>query len=524
MKTLRLLFLTLTLALATHVARAGSATWDLNPATNDWNSAANWTPATVPNGTSDIATFGLSNVTDPTFSVPTSLGGIVFNAGASAYTIAFGHGRTLNFYGAGITNNSGVTQTMVLDAFRGVVAQIVFHNSSSAGDETIYSVDAPNLISSLFFEDSSSAGSSSINLAGGSDIYGSHMTFATDSTAASANITVNGGLTNAAQGADATFFDQATSDHATITAHGGAVAGAGGGIVVFAASGSSTAADATLIADGSVAGADGGFLSFLGTSEGGTSRIELSGNGTLDLTGRTSHTLTIGSLEGDGIVSLGKVNLTVGSNSLSTVFSGMLQDGTGGGPGMLTKVGTGTLTLTGANSLTGGVTMSAGTLVAANGGGSATGPGSLQVNSGTVGGSGTVATASFGTGAGSGAVLAPAAGTNKNSTFTVTGQLTLKSDATYLYTARAKGRKIRTDKVVAGSVTISQAAFTFQSRIVGTLAAGTTLTVISNLSSLPISGTFSNLPDGAILTVGSNKFQASYEGGDGNDLTLTVVP
>ena len=26
------------------------------------------------------------------------------------------------------------------------------------------------------------------------------------------------------------------------------------------------------------------------------------------------------------------------------------------------------------------------------------------------------------------------------------------------------------------------------------------------------------------LTVGSNTFQANYEGGDGNDLTLTVVP
>jgi len=32
------------------------------------------------------------------------------------------------------------------------------------------------------------------------------------------------------------------------------------------------------------------------------------------------------------------------------------------------------------------------------------------------------------------------------------------------------------------------------------------------------------MPDGAILTVGSNHLQASYEGGDGNDLTLTVVP
>ena len=50
------------------------------------------------------------------------------------------------------------------------------------------------------------------------------------------------------------------------------------------------------------------------------------------------------------------------------------------------------------------------------------------------------------------------------------------------------------------------------------------LTLISNTSATPISGTFSNLPDGSIVTINGNNFQASYSGGDGNDLTLTVVP
>ena len=53
---------------------------------------------------------------------------------------------------------------------------------------------------------------------------------------------------------------------------------------------------------------------------------------------------------------------------------------------------------------------------------------------------------------------------------------------------------------------------------------GTTLTAISNTSADAISGTFSNLADGAIVNVGGTNFQADYEGGDGNDLTLTVVP
>jgi hypothetical protein len=37
-------------------------------------------------------------------------------------------------------------------------------------------------------------------------------------------------------------------------------------------------------------------------------------------------------------------------------------------------------------------------------------------------------------------------------------------------------------------------------------------------------GTFRKLPDDGIVTINGNNLQANYEGGDGNDLTLTVVP
>jgi len=57
----------------------------------------------------------------------------------------------------------------------------------------------------------------------------------------------------------------------------------------------------------------------------------------------------------------------------------------------------------------------------------------------------------------------------------------------------------------------------------GTLPPGTVFTVIDNTAATPIAGTFNNLADGSTFTAGSNTFQASY-GGDGNDLTLTVVP
>jgi hypothetical protein len=78
--------------------------------------------------------------------------------------------------------------------------------------------------------------------------------------------------------------------------------------------------------------------------------------------------------------------------------------------------------------------------------------------------------------------------------------------------------------VLANGVTINGAILNLLGQTQGSLKRGLRLTLISNTSTNPISGTFSNLPDGGIVTINGNNFQASYEGGDGNDLTLTVVP
>ena len=63
---------------------AGSATWNLNATSGEWNTAANWTPATVPDGPSDLATFGLSNKTSVVLNANVELDQIVFDAGASS--------------------------------------------------------------------------------------------------------------------------------------------------------------------------------------------------------------------------------------------------------------------------------------------------------------------------------------------------------------------------------------------------------------------------------------------------------
>jgi hypothetical protein len=90
--------------LAAMPAQAQNATWLLNPATTNYNDAANWTPATVPTGT---AFFGATNVPNLTFlSVATGVGGWTFNAGAPAYTFTLG-ANALLFNGGGIVINAG---------------------------------------------------------------------------------------------------------------------------------------------------------------------------------------------------------------------------------------------------------------------------------------------------------------------------------------------------------------------------------------------------------------------------------
>lgn len=169
------------------------------------------------------------------------------------------------------------------------------------------------------------------------------------------------------------------------------MSGAGGGSTVFFGEGS--AGSATLIAYSGTNGGDGGAIEFFRVSTGGTSRIEVFGNGNLDISFHrngpgTQTDVEIGSLEGDGNVFLGADTLAVGRNNLSTLFSGVVQDGGGNGGvgGSLTKVGSGTLILSGVNTYTGNTKVNRGVLQVD---GSITSNTSVS-NSGTLSGRGSV--------------------------------------------------------------------------------------------------------------------------------------
>jgi autotransporter-associated beta strand protein len=513
-------------------AHAGSATWNLNPVDNNWNNPANWTPQTVPNGPTDLARFSESSKTDLVFSAAaTEVAEIVFTPGASSFTITASPAATqsevtLTISGAGITNNSGVTQTLtagppvIFD-----VGMINFRNSATGGEGTalnaLASDDQGSFPSSqINFYDTSSAGNASIYAEGARgdlESYGAEANFYNNATAGNASCIVSGSFQSGSYGAQINFFDDSSAGNGIFTVEGPSNGGFFGGEVLFY--GNSEAGTALLMAF------NGGTIGFVG-GDGGQARIQLFDSGTLDLTFFNSTDVTVGSIEGeDGLILLayifGSHKLTVGSNNLSTTFSGEIQ-----GDGFLDKIGTGTLTLKGANSYSENTTISSGTLLVSNSSGSGTGFGGVYVNAGTLGGKGIIAGAvTVGTGGGTGAFLAPALGPKKQSTLRIQSALTFKSDAIYTFTFRAKGTNARSDQVIANGVTINSGAFfAFQGTVQGVLPIGLSLTAIKNTSASPIGGTFSNLPDGGILTVNGNNFQANYEGGDGNDLTLTVVP
>ncbi len=308
-----------------------------------------------------------------------------------------------------------------------------------------------------------------------------------------ASFTAKGGRGNGAQGGLIEIHNIANSNQTVVTAEGGIQGGLGGMIVITV---SPTTLDQV--------------------------QFQLSGNGTLEVTDLyRQNTVTIGSLSGEGIVSLGGFTLNVASNNLDTTFAGVIEES-----GILGKTGSGKLTLSGANSYSGSTSVTAGTLVVANQSGSATGTGAVKIRAGTLGGNGIIAgSVTVGTGSGTGAFVAPAAASNKPTALTLQSKLTLNAGSTYTCTFKAKRNKARADLVTANGVTIaSGASVTLLGQTNGSLRRGLALTLISNTSANPISGTFGNLPNGAIVNVNGNNLQASYSGGDGNDLTLTVVP
>jgi hypothetical protein len=149
----------------------------------------------------------------------------------------------------------------------------------------------------------------------------------------------------------------------------------------------------------------------------------------------------------------------------------------------------------------------------------------VQVSRGLLGGSGTIAGAvTVGTGAG-GATISPGTlGDGSAGAIMLQSALNFGADGTYSF--QLNSFQFPQDKITADGVVIAAGA-RFVARDLGgaVFALGTKFTVIDNTSANPISGTFANIPDHSFILIrgrdSANKFRVNYEGGDGNDLTIT---
>ncbi|MFK4658894.1 autotransporter-associated beta strand protein [Bradyrhizobium japonicum] len=328
--------LLVTTALGVVAAHAVDGTWA--GATTEWTDGTNWTSnPDVPDGTATFTNTGSSTVDS---NGVVNIGSVVFTAApnAQAYTVNTNDIFVVN--GAGISNNSTNVQTF------NVSSSMVFTNSSSAsgGSNVVtYNVSGGG---AMIFNDTSTAGSATITNNGDVEFNGSSNAGTATITnnivmnfndASSAN---NANITNAATGF-LSFNTSATAGTSTIS---------NSGSLSFA--GSASAGSATITTENFAT------TSFTGTATGGNARFITNTGGTVDISSLTSTGMTAGSIEGAGSYVLGAKTLTTGGNNASTQVDGVIS-GTDGG---LTKVGTGTLTLTGGNSYTGATTVSAGTL------------------------------------------------------------------------------------------------------------------------------------------------------------------
>ncbi|WP_342737243.1 autotransporter domain-containing protein [Bradyrhizobium sp. B117] len=440
---------------ATGPARAQNATWLLNPANGDFNTAANWVPATVPTGT---AVFGASNRTLLTFSADTSVGGWTFNAGASNYR--FFTGRLLLFQGAGIDIQGGsaaITNT----------GELRFTNTATAGSVAITNNSALN------FFDTSTAGNAAITNNGG-------LTFFDATTAGSATIT---------NGSFASLFFAAST-----TAGSAVITNTNSGTVQFLDN--STAGNAVITNSGTV--------QFLDNSTAGNAAITDTASGSVDFTASTGpnndHKLSAGSLDGSGTFSLGRNELTVGGNNRSTNVTGVINDG--GLGGSLVKAGTGTMILSGINTYTGGTTVSAGTLQIGNGGTTGSIVGNVADN-GTLAFNRSDAVSFGGVISGTGALQQSGTGTlTLSGVNTYTGATTVNSGTLRAGSADAFGAS-STFAIAAGSF-LDLNGF---NRTFGSLSGAGTVTGANST----ISGTFApgnGTPGSSMAMVGNLAFQS----------------
>ena len=239
--------------------------------------------------------------------------------------------------------------------------------------------------------------------------------------------------------------------------------------------------------------------------------VRISTGGVWDL---NANSETIAQLAGTGAVTsgaAGTATLTVGSGDAASSYDGVIEDGDGSVA--LTKTGGGTFILAGSNTYTAATMVLGGTLLVD--GSTDSGSAVSVADSATLGGrgevGGTVDVADRGTVApgGSAGILR-------------TGSATFVSGASLDIEINGTTVGDHYDQLdVAGAVVLGGA--TLDVSLDFTPATGDAFVIVNNDGTDPVTGTFDNLPEGNVFTVGPATFQITYQGGTGNDVVLTTI-
>ena len=353
----------------------------------------------------------------------------------------------------------------------------------------------------------------------------------------------------------------ATLDQLTVGSYAGTTGGGSGNGSFTLDAGTVTANAVTLASSGGVNASNtdgivnqnGGEIIVSGaiTSEGGTAEYNLAGGTLRFLTvenngGTFDFNFTSGviqNLAGQDLtnvnvdvtlVGAGPQTITIDDGQTGT-FQSNVSIGGGTAGGTLVKNGDGLLVLEGPSTYTSDTQIDAGTLSAENTSGSATGTGEVTVKTGTyLTGNGVVGKTTVEDGGfispGVGATLGLGDLANLG-----TGDLLLRGNSTYqaeLGDANATLPNLPNDSiVVSGDVKIEVGAdldLLFDPSFVTPASLGDSFTLIDNLGSNAVDGTFDGYGEGSIISLNtgglaSDLFQITYQGGDGNDVVLSAL-
>ncbi|MDP4626481.1 MAG: hypothetical protein NWT08_15250 [Akkermansiaceae bacterium] len=560
-------------------ASALPITWD-NSGT-DFNAGASWDGDAAP-GVDDVATFDEAAVTQPGLTADTSVLGVNFTAGG--YTLS--GANTLTVGTSGITNGAGLTNTissaLTLSAANtvtngagslltlgvinttgglsiggggtvllsangdgtlvggvtigtGTTVQIGNNRATGANNQAL-TINGGTISTDGISRNLQQNGARVVTISGGATLQGINNT----GLGRIGNINGSGGLTitiDGTAGAASQFFLDGTGSSYTgdTTISNGAIARAKGSGVFGNTAGTVTLDNASIISNGANQnyasgriyniGAGGALLRAGDSNEGSVdtySNVQGAGQLTIGSQGAVNSTIA---LSGTNTFS-GDIEITsdtVGGNLRVTgsLGSGASYGGVISGGGNLEYAGSGTQTLTGVSSYTGNTTVTSGTLVIDGNIVSST---LTTVASGaTIGGSGSTGALTIESGGFHNPGNSPGI-MNVNGNYSLAGTLVAEITSNTAGIGGYDQVNVMGDVVISGAL---DAMFTG-----GTYTAGDLLFLVTNDGSDAVTGTFTGLAQGAVVTnFGGFDWAISYLADSvgitstgGNDIALVAVP